>query len=299
MKTELLQRQLDMLKIEYQKALSQNDRTEIKRLYDDIHNLVKEIDVAKGEEIIQKAKDSGILEKTSRMICLVQLMMCETNDLLSEIEDNFKESRIMTDSIVYMQKEYYKAADLYFKEFAKIVDFNKKGDDMFSDLEGFDNMIRIFAGLKDMPKPASLMGGCKQAAGKANGLSQMCTKCPLKYNPETLICQACDKSFKEGFQKGAKWLEKKRIDRIMNKDKEVQMITENDPILPRKVDLEKNPSGTELKIAQHRELEKHGKYVTIPGDKTHTRIFVRNGEDAKKKIAAYLERISNRPQKWN
>ena len=25
------------------------------------------------------------------------------------------------------------------------------------------------------------------------------------------------------------------------------MITENDPILPRKVDLEKNPSGTELK----------------------------------------------------
>lgn len=42
------------------------------------------------------------------------------------------------------------------------------------------------------------------------------------------------------------------------------MITENDPILPRKVDLEKNPSGTELKIAQHRELEKHGKYVTIP-----------------------------------
>lgn len=105
MKTELLQRQLDMLKIEYQKALSQNDRTEIKRLYDDIHNLVKEIEVAKGEEIIQKAKDSGILEKTSRMICLVQLMMCETNDLLSEIEDNFKESRIMTDSIVYMQKE--------------------------------------------------------------------------------------------------------------------------------------------------------------------------------------------------
>ena len=32
------------------------------------------------------------------------------------------------------------------------------------------------------------------------------------------------------------------------------MITENDPMLPRKMDLEKNPSGTELKIAQHREL---------------------------------------------
>ena len=66
------------------------------------------------------------------------------------------------------------------------------------------------------------------------------------------------------------------------------MITENDPMLPRKVDLDRNPTGTELKIAQHRELEKHGKYVAIPGDKTRTRIFVRNGEDAEKKMIKLL-----------
>lgn len=77
------------------------------------------------------------------------------------------------------------------------------------------------------------------------------------------------------------------------------MITENDPMIPRKVDLEKNPSGTELKIARQRVMEKHGKYVAVPGDKTRTRIFVRNGENVEKKIAAYLERINNRPQRWN
>ncbi len=77
------------------------------------------------------------------------------------------------------------------------------------------------------------------------------------------------------------------------------MITAEDPIISRKIDLDKNPSGTELKIAQHRELEKHGKYVAVPGDKTHTRIFVRNGEDAEKKIVSYLERINSRPQRWN
>ena len=77
------------------------------------------------------------------------------------------------------------------------------------------------------------------------------------------------------------------------------MITENDPMIPRKVDLEKNPSGTELKIARQREMEKHGKCVAVPGDKTRTRIFVRNGENVEKKIAAYLERINNRPQRWN
>ena len=70
-------------------------------------------------------------------------------------------------------------------------------------------------------------------------------------------------------------------------------------MVPRKVDLEKNPSGTELKIARQRELEKHGRYIAIPGDKSHTRIFVRDGEDQEKRIAAYLERINNRPQRWN
>lgn len=77
------------------------------------------------------------------------------------------------------------------------------------------------------------------------------------------------------------------------------MITENDLMIPRKVDLEKNPSGTELKIARQREMEKHGKYVAVPGDKTRTRIFVRNGENVEKKIAAYLEKINKRPQRWN
>lgn len=77
------------------------------------------------------------------------------------------------------------------------------------------------------------------------------------------------------------------------------MIDAGDPMIPRKMDLEKNPTGTELKVAQQREREKTGRYVTIPGDKTRTRIFVRDGEDVEKKIAAYLERINNRPLRWN
>ena len=72
-----------------------------------------------------------------------------------------------------------------------------------------------------------------------------------------------------------------------------------DPIIERKMELDRNPAGTHLKVIQQREREKHGKYVAIPGDKTRTRVFVRDGEDPEKRIAAYLERISNRPQKWN
>lgn len=50
----------------------------------------------------------------------------------------------------------------------------------------------------------------------------------------------------------------------------------------RKLTLKKS-KGTELKVAHQREMEKHGKYVAVPGDKTHTRIFVRNGEDAERR----------------
>ena len=63
-------------------------------------------------------------------------------------------------------------------------------------------------------------------------------------------------------------------------------------------DLDKNPHGTELKVSRQREREKNGRYYPV-GDKCHTLVFVRDGEDAEKKIAAYLERINNRPQRWN
>lgn len=72
-----------------------------------------------------------------------------------------------------------------------------------------------------------------------------------------------------------------------------------DPIIERKMELDRNPAGTHLKVIQQHEREKTGRYVAIPGDKTRTRVFVRDGEDPEKRIAAYLERVGNRPKKWN
>lgn len=54
-----------------------------------------------------------------------------------------------------------------------------------------------------------------------------------------------------------------------------------------------------MKISQQKELEKTGRYVAIPGDKTHTMIFVKDGENAEKKITAFLEKINKRPLRWN
>jgi hypothetical protein len=66
-----------------------------------------------------------------------------------------------------------------------------------------------------------------------------------------------------------------------------------------KIDLEKNPKGTELKVALQREREKNGRYVSIPGDKSHTKIFVRDGEDPEKRILSFIKKINNRTTMWN
>ena len=47
-----------------------------------------------------------------------------------------------------------------------------------------------------------------------------------------------------------------------------------DPMIPRKMELDKNPHG-------------------------HTMIFIKDGENAEKKITAFLEKINKRPLRWN
>ena len=66
----------------------------------------------------------------------------------------------------------------------------------------------------------------------------------------------------------------------------------------RKDELSENPKGTEKKMEAQREKERHG-YFVIVNCKPATRIFVRDGEDEQERINAYLEKVNNRPKKWN
>lgn len=71
-----------------------------------------------------------------------------------------------------------------------------------------------------------------------------------------------------------------------------------DPTKGQKYDISENPKGVELKVIQQREKEKHGRFV-IACKCPLTRIFVRNGDDEKERISAYLEKMKNRPNKWD
>lgn len=69
-----------------------------------------------------------------------------------------------------------------------------------------------------------------------------------------------------------------------------------DPITPRRPDISANPVGTEEYIIKQREKEQQGRFVRVD---FKTLIFVRDGEDADKKIAAFQERVKNRSKMWN
>ena len=51
-----------------------------------------------------------------------------------------------------------------------------------------------------------------------------------------------------------------------------------DPMIPRKMELDKNTQGTELKISKQKELKKQGRQVALPGVKTHNMILIKDGE---------------------
>lgn len=239
MRTEILKQQIEELRAKRSLAIAKGKFKDITELSKQIVELETELAIEVGQENLEKAKQSGMFERASRFISLIQLVLCEANNLMGEVEDMFAENKIVIDEIVVKQREYYKSADKYFKAFDRIVKSNTTEENrldyrMFEDLQQMDDMIKIWASLKEQPKPQSLMPGCTKAAKQANGRSQMCTKCGMRYNPETIMCKACNRSFVEGFEKGARWLENKRVERIMNKNNEQAKETKETHILEEK-----------------------------------------------------------------
>lgn len=234
MRTEILQQQIDMLSNEHVQAVMDGNHKRAGECFVELVRLREELEKAKGENIIEEAKQSGKLEHASRVISLAHVVLSELNNIIGEVEDMFYDMKLVKDSTVAAQQKYYKAADAYFKEFGAIVEKNNLTMRMFEDIQDFDNLVKIWAKLKEQPKPQSLMHGCRQAAKQANGRSQMCAKCGMRYNPETIMCKACNRSFVEGFEKGARWLENKRVERIMNKNNEQAKETKETHILEEK-----------------------------------------------------------------
>lgn len=197
-----------MLKRERTQALRVNNQQKVYQLSKAIEKKEIEFKIAKGEEDLQRAIENGMVERFNRLIAASQVLNSVTHSLIQEATEILKDNGLFTEGIAKECKTYNHAADRYFNEFKKLVDGDENAKIMFQEIDYFENWFRMWAKLKERPKEQRLRG-CKKAAHKADGLSTMCKKCRIQPDPESIMCRACGKSFVEGFQKGAKWLDNK------------------------------------------------------------------------------------------
>lgn len=207
MRIEILIKELDMLKRERTQAFRANNQQRAYQLSKAIEKKEIELKIAKGEENLQRAIENGTVERFNRLIAASQVLNSVTHSLIQEATEILKDNGLFTEGIVKECRTYTHAADRYFNEFKKLVDGDENAKTMFQEIDYFENWFRMWEKLKERPKEQRLRG-CKKAAHKADGL-RTCKKCNMVPNIDSIICRACGKSFVEGFQKGAKWLDNK------------------------------------------------------------------------------------------
>lgn len=219
MMSQIIYTQIDILKKEHSQALMGKSFQKARQIMKKIEHLTIEYNKTRGEELIQAAIDNGAMDRFNRLVSAAQILNSVTNSLITEASDLLTDNGLLTDGIADENRLYVKAADRYFKEFGKLVRTDEKAMDMFKDIEWFEDWFRMWAKLKERPKEQRLRG-CKKAAHKADGLSTMCKKCRIQPDPDSIMCRACSRSFVEGFQKGAKWLDNKLHPKEEKKEEE-------------------------------------------------------------------------------
>lgn len=219
MRSEIILTQIDMLKKEHSQALYERNYQKARQIMNKIEYNTIEYNKIKGEELIQRAIDNGTMARFNLLVSAAQILNSVTNNLISEASELLTDNGLLTDGIADENRLYIKAADRYFKEFGKLVKDKGKEMDMFKDIDRFENWFRMWAKLKERPKEQRLRG-CLKAAHKADGLSTMCKKCRIQPDQDSIMCRACSRSFVEGFQKGAKWLDNKLNPKEEKKEEE-------------------------------------------------------------------------------
>ena len=94
------------------------------------------------KNLIERAKANGSIQRLNMLISAAHILNCEANSLIEEAADLMAENGLMLGSLKRLHNNFVKAADLYFKDFASMVDDDGSKMDMFEDMEGFSKLFR-------------------------------------------------------------------------------------------------------------------------------------------------------------
>lgn len=103
------------------------------------------------KRLIDRAIADGSIDRLNRLLSAAHILMCVANEFFEESSDLMKIKGLMLGDIKKRYTNYQYSADLYFKEFASMVDGSKM--DMFADMEQLEGLCRKFCNVPKDWKP--------------------------------------------------------------------------------------------------------------------------------------------------
>lgn len=99
------------------------------------------------KNLIERAKANGSIQRLNMLISAAHILNCEANILIEEAADLMAENGLMLGTLKKFHNNFVRAADLYFNDFASMVNGEGSKMDMFEDIEGFDKLFRKWSRL--------------------------------------------------------------------------------------------------------------------------------------------------------
>ncbi len=107
---------------------------------------VQKMNRLRKKELIKKAKEEGVIDKTAKIMSAIYLLHSYSAVLYNDLEEMLQEYGLQLGPLEYKGKKLNQAFDSYFEDFAKMID-TEQTLNWAKDLDKFGELFNEFAGL--------------------------------------------------------------------------------------------------------------------------------------------------------
>lgn len=108
------------------------------------------------KQLIDIAIADGSTARMDQLLSASHILLCEANNLVEEASDLMQERGLMIGLLKKRHNDLVKCADLYFKEFAVLVETEENKMAMFGDMDDFREYFRKWAKISADWKPKKI-----------------------------------------------------------------------------------------------------------------------------------------------
>lgn len=121
------------------------------------------------KDIIKAAEADGSIDRMNSLLPAAHILNCEANMLVEEASDLMNAKGLLLGNLKRLHNSFVKSADMYFLEFASLVETEKSKMDMFKDMDDLDDKFREWAKLSKDWEPKKVDNGNSRVPGDMHG----------------------------------------------------------------------------------------------------------------------------------